>query len=107
MLRYIFSDDAVSDLESISDYLTARNPDAAVRVLSSIIAAIKRACIFPEAAPAVDEPAEVPGTRKLIETDYRYVIYYRVVDRTLLVVRVFHGSQSGRRGVMETRENSR
>jgi len=22
-----------------------------------------------------------PGTRKLIETDYRYVIYYRVVDR--------------------------
>lgn len=93
MLRYIFSDDAVSDLESISDYLTARNPDAAVRVLSSIIAAIKRACLFPEAAPAVDEPSAVPGTRKLIEVDYRYVIYYRVVDRTLLVVRVFHGGQ--------------
>jgi len=31
--------------------------------------------------------------RKLIEVDYRYVIYYRVVGRTLLVVRVFHGSQ--------------
>jgi len=93
VLRYIFSDDAVSDLESISDYLTARNPDAAVRVLSSIIAAIKRACIFPEAAPEIDEPGAVPGTRKLIEADYRYVIYYRVVDRTLLVVRVFHGSQ--------------
>ena len=93
MLRYIFSDDAVSDLESISDYLSARNPDAAVRVISSIIAAIKRACIFPQAAPEIDEPAAVPGTRKLIETDYRYVIYYRVVDRTLLVVRVFHGSQ--------------
>jgi len=93
VLRYIFSDDAVSDLESISDYLTARNLDAAVRVLSSIIATIKRACIFPEAAPAVDEPGAVPGTRKLIEVDYRYVIYYRVVDRALLVVRVFHGSQ--------------
>ena len=93
MLRYIFSDAAVADLESISDYLMERNPDAAVRVVSSILAAIKRACIFPEAAPALDEPGAVPGTRKLIEGDYRYVIYYRVVDRTLLVVRVFHGSQ--------------
>jgi len=39
---------------------------------------------FPEAAPTVDEvdePAAVPDIRKLIETDYRYVIYYRVVDR--------------------------
>ncbi len=93
MLRYIFSDDAVADLESISGYLMDRNPDAAVRVVSSIIAAIKRACLFPEAAPAVDEPGAVPGVRKLIEVDYRYVIYYRVVNRTLLVVRVFHGSQ--------------
>lgn len=93
MLRYVFSDAAVADLESISDYLMERNPDAAVRVVSSIIAAIKRACIFPEAAPALDEPGAVPGTRKLIEGDYRYVIYYRVVERTLLVVRVFHGSQ--------------
>jgi len=24
---------------------------------------------------------------------FRYIIYYRVVDRLLLVVRVFHGSQ--------------
>jgi len=35
----------------------------------------------------------VPGTRKLIETDYRYVIYYRVIGTTLIVLRVFHGSQ--------------
>ena len=92
MLRYIFSNDAVADLESISDYLTERNPDASRRVVSSILAAIKRACIFPEAAPEVDEPGAVPGTRKLVEVTYRYVIYYRVIDRTLLVVRVFHGS---------------
>ena len=93
MLRFIFSDAAVADLESISDYLRERNPDAAVRVVSSIIATIKRACVFPEAAPDIDESGAVPGTRKLIEVDYRYVTYYRVVNRTLLVVRVFHGSQ--------------
>lgn len=62
-------------------------------MLASVIAAIERACLFPEAAPEVDQPGEVLGTRKIIEATYRYVIYYRIVDRTLLVLRVFHGAQ--------------
>jgi plasmid stabilization system protein ParE len=93
MLRFVFSEDAVADLETISDYLWERNADAAARVISSIVTAIKRACLFPESAPAVDEPGAVPGTRKLIEADYGCVIYYRVVDGVMLVVRVFPGSQ--------------
>lgn len=93
MLRYAFSEDAVADLEATSDYLRERDPASAVRVVSAIVAAIKRACIFPEAAPAFDEPSPVLGVRRLIEVDYRYIIYYRVVGQTLLVVRVFHGSQ--------------
>ena len=93
MLRYSFSADAAADLETIDSFLAARNQDASARVLASIIAAIERACLFPEAAPEVDQPGEVLGTRKIIEAPYRYVIYYRIVDRTLLVLRVFHGAQ--------------
>ncbi len=93
MLRYSFSRAAARDLDSIDEYLSERNPDAAVRVLASIVATIRRACAFPEAAPEIDEPGAVPGTRKLIETDYRYVIYYRVLGTILIVLRVFHGSQ--------------
>ena len=93
MLRYAFSDDATSDLTAIDIYLTERNPDAAIRVLASIIAAIERACLFPEAAPQLDQPGDILGTRKLIETPYHYVIYYRVVDHTLLILRIFHGAQ--------------
>lgn len=93
MLRYSFTDDAVVDLDGISDYLSSRNPDAAVRVLASIVAVIERACQFPEAAPELDDPGAVPGTRKLVEATYRYVIYYRVEGTLLIVLRVFHGSQ--------------
>ncbi len=93
MLRYSFSRAAAGDLDGIDEYLSERNPDAAARVLASIVATIRRACAFPEAAPQIDEPGAVPGTRKLIETDYRYVIYYRVIGTTLIVLRVFHGSQ--------------
>jgi plasmid stabilization system protein ParE len=93
VLRYAFSDDAVADLDRIDNYLTERNPDAAVRVLSSIIDAIERGCLFPDAAPHVDQPGSVPGTRKLVETPFHYFIYYRIVDHTLLVLRIFHGAQ--------------
>ena len=90
MLRYGFSDDAVADLDAIAAYLAARNPDASTRVLASIVAAIERACLFPDAAPEVDQPGEVLGARTFVEATYRYVIYYRVIDRALLVLRVFH-----------------
>jgi plasmid stabilization system protein ParE len=93
VLRYSFTEDAVADLDRISDYLSARNPDAAVRVLASIVATIERACQFPQAAPELDEPGHVLGTRKLVERTYRDVIYYRVEGSLLVVLRVFHGSQ--------------
>jgi plasmid stabilization system protein ParE len=81
------------DLEAISEYLGARNPDAADRVISSILATIQRARLYPASAPEVDQSSAVPGTRKLVEAQYRYVMYYRVIDRTLVVLRIFHGSQ--------------
>lgn len=76
--------------------MAERNPRAAQRLLESIFAALERVCIFPEAAPLVlsaDEPDNTSGVRKLIETKYRYVIYYRVMDGGLLVLRIFHPSQ--------------
>ena len=93
MLPYAFSDDASADLDRIDGYLSERNAQAAVRVLASIIATIERACHFPESAPGVDMPGAVAGTRKLVESTYHYVIYYTVVGRTLLVLRIFHGAQ--------------
>lgn len=96
MLPYALSDEAKSDLDGHYAYLVERNPAAAQRLLQSIFAAIEQACTFPDAAPRVvsaDEPGDVSGTRKLIETEYRYVIYYRVVDDALLVLRIFHPSQ--------------
>jgi len=96
VLPYALSDEAKDDLDGHYAYLAERNPKAAQRLLHSVFAAIEQACAFPDAAPrvvSVDEPGHVPGTRKLIETEYRYVIYYRVTDGALVIVRVFHPSQ--------------
>jgi len=97
VLPYALTDEAKADLDRHYTYLAERNPKAAQRLLESILAAIERACVFPEAAPQVagaDEPGNVPGTRKLIETEYRYVMYYRVMDGVLVIMRVFHPAQN-------------
>jgi len=96
VLPYALTDEAKDDLDRHYTYLAERNPKAAQRLLESILAAIEQACLFPEAAPQVagaDEPGNVPGTRKLIETEYRYVMYYRVMDGVLVILRVFHPAQ--------------
>jgi len=64
-----------------------------MRVLTSIIASIERAGLFPESAPGVDTPGAVFSARKLVEGTYQYFIYYTVRGRTLLVLRIFHGTQ--------------
>jgi len=96
VLPYALTDEAKDDLDRHYTYLAERNPKAAQRLLESILAAIEQACLFPEAAPQVagaDEPGNAPGTRKLIETEYRYVMYYRVMDGVLVILRVFHPAQ--------------
>ncbi len=96
MLPYAFGDEGKADLDQHYTYLSERSPAAARRLLASIVAAIEQACMFPDAAPrliGVDEPGDVSGTRKLIEAAYRYVIYYRVVDGVLVVLRIYHPSQ--------------
>jgi plasmid stabilization system protein ParE len=95
VLSYSFSEEAKADLDAHYIFLAERNQDAAQQVLESIIAAIEQACLFPNAAPQVvrNEPGAVPGTRKLIETRYHYVIYYRVTGGMLVVLRIFHPAQ--------------
>lgn len=90
------SGEAKADLDRHYTYLAERNSGAAQRLLQSIFAAIEQACIFSDAAPLVvsaAEPGDVPGTRKLIEAEYRYVISYRVAEGVLVVLRVFHPAQ--------------
>jgi toxin ParE1/3/4 len=95
MLSSSFSEEAKADLDDHYIFLAERNQDVAQRLVESIIAAIEQACMFPSATPQVvsNEPGAVPGTRKLIETQYRYVIYYRVTRGVLVVLRIFHPAQ--------------
>lgn len=93
-LSFALATAALADLAAIRDRLTERAGPAA-RELGAIFAAIEQACLFPTLHPLLeDETGEVLGTRKLVEPRYRYVLYYRVEESELRVLRIFHRRQN-------------
>jgi plasmid stabilization system protein ParE len=82
---------ANQNLASIADYLTARSPQAARRVRASIFSSFQLLTAFPFAG----RRQSTEGVRKLVTTQYAYLIYYAVdeADDTIVVLIVKHPAQ--------------
>jgi toxin ParE1/3/4 len=79
---------ADGDLLSIWDFISQENPLAAERLLERIGDRIDSLSRFPERGKPMTHI--VSGARCLIES--RYLIFYRILDDEVEVVRVVHGS---------------
>jgi len=80
---------AVSDREQIFDYIEADNPYAAVSIDDRIQEAVETLLQFPLSG----RPGRVEGTRELVIADTPYIAAYRVMNETILILRVLHGAQ--------------
>lgn len=82
---------AVADLEAIANFLKDRNPEAARRVRSAILAAFRTLLMFPRAG----RRQTLPGVRKFTTRRYGYVIYYSVEEDGALVavLTIQHGAR--------------
>jgi len=80
---------AAADLDDIYRYRSQHGEETAQRVLSAIIAAIRRTAL----QPLSGRPGGRPGIREIVLTDYPYVIPYRLQGGDLIVLRIFHASQ--------------
>jgi addiction module RelE/StbE family toxin len=92
MRKVLFTPDARTDLQEIRDYITVelRNPEAAERILSEIMARVRSLSGFPLAGAPLDSVIKYP-------TDYRflvcgnYTVFYRVRHDAVHVSRVLYG----------------
>lgn len=86
-----FSRRAVQTIRRIDDFLSARNPDAARRVLAEI----ERTCELLGEFPMIG--VAVPGTqlRSHITRRYRYRIVYRATAERVEIRDVLHPSRNG------------
>ena len=83
----IWSPEAIDDLASLRYYIAKDNPAAAQRVVLHILH--NDEALLSE-HPAMGRPGRVPGTRELLIPDTTFIVPYRVHDRTIQVLRVFH-----------------
>jgi toxin ParE1/3/4 len=77
------------DLQAVRRYIAEVNPGAARQVAQRILHAVGLLA----AQPSLGRPGRVPETRELVITGTPYIAAYRVVDDTIVILRVLHGAR--------------
>lgn len=90
MIEVVWSPQAISDVESIRDYISRDSPHYGTLVARHIVDAIERLRSFPESGRIVPE-LEESTLREVLWRDYRIV--YRCSPEVVEIVTVFHGAR--------------
>ncbi len=88
-MRICWTPSAAADLEHISDYLRDRHPhyrQPTMRKLYETIRSLKE-------SPLRGRPGREEGTRELLFPPMPYVAVYRVKERSIEVLRIYHAAQ--------------
>jgi toxin ParE1/3/4 len=80
---------ALADREAIFDYIEADSPRAAVVMDDRIEARVEGLARFPK----MGRPGRIDGTRELVIGRTPYIAAYRIVGKTVRILRVLHGAQ--------------
>ncbi len=81
--------DALAGLILETEYIAAEDPATAGLMVIKIVESVERLAQH----PASGRPGRVAGTRELVVTGTPFVIPYRVIGKTVEVIRVFHGAR--------------
>ena len=86
-----FLQEALDDLEDIVLYIAQDNRSAALRMHDEIIGETNDLAVFPKRGRPVQEARmRKAGYRTLLIKPY--IVFYRVINRNVLIYRVIHGA---------------
>ncbi len=85
VIKYLNS--ALGDLESIAEYISQDNPEAAKNVIKELKETINLLLVMPD----MGRTGRVFSTRELVKS--HYIIPYRVIGNQIEILRVFDTSQ--------------
>jgi len=89
-MKVIWSPEARQDLRDIYLYLAAENPYAA-RTLQE---RVKQGVQLLRDNPRSGRPGRVPGTRELVISGTSYIVPYRIREKRLELLRVYHTARN-------------
>ncbi len=90
MAKLIWGDAAISDLESIYDYIARDSHEYARHQAERIYQSAERLIQFPESGRHIPEFPHLPH-REIIIDNYRVIYRYSGDTETVLIVTVVHG----------------
>lgn len=95
MSTYEIAPAADRDLDEIAFFIAADNPAAALALLDAAQAAFEKLAENPRlGAQRVFPGTAIPPIRAWPISGYEnYIVYYRELDRGILIVRVLHGAR--------------
>ncbi len=85
-MKLRWTNPALADLESITDFIGQDNPPAAAKLLGKIHRLVYQLLDYPASGHA----GRVVGTREAVLSGEHYTIVYRVDDAVLSVLAVLH-----------------
>jgi toxin ParE1/3/4 len=89
-VRLVWSPQSVSDISALRAFIAAESPVAAKRISLRIVEAVESLLPF---NPEAGRKGRVPKTRELVIARTPFVVAYRINDKTIEVLRVFHRSR--------------
>ena len=90
MVTIIWSDEAVSWLENIYEYIADENPTAAKKVVQQIYEKVQILKNFPQLGYRYDKVEE--HVRILLYGHYRIAYQYQENEQTVIILGIFHGA---------------
>jgi toxin ParE1/3/4 len=84
-----FSAAARADIQSIHDYITQENPRIAAHVVGIIEKSTQRLAMFPLSG----RRGTIETTRELVIPRLPYIVVYRLAEKTVEIIAVFHAAQ--------------
>ncbi len=98
MVELIWSDPALQDLDTIADYIALDKPEAARSLVERVFAKVDALKRFPRLGSC---PPELPAMpyRQLVIPPCR--VFYRIEQKTVLILHVMRGEQLLRLGLLE------
>jgi toxin ParE1/3/4 len=88
-MKLVFHAAALSDLQSIYDYIARENPGIASAVLARIKASLDRLIEFPKSGRA----GKVRGTYEAVIPGLPYIAVYELTVEQIEILAVFHAAQ--------------
>lgn len=87
-MKLRFTRQATQDLNSIADYVSERNPKAALRVRAAIVESLQTPVLFPH----IGRRQKAEGVRKLLTRRYPYLVYYIIDEASeeIVIIAIQH-----------------